>query len=871
LRASEGELEETVKNTVKGLMVLVFAMMSLVVAKEYFPANNTHHTKRASRRAKDRKSKLSDVEPGTPPFYKERHAHLLTLAHDPTLPESYGLQTTIELNSLPLDKRLPLPSSTDVCKFERLLEAEFTNYREREKELSQFKEREAELNTAVAPSASTSVSPACASAGMGDGDGKNKGGKRTDCHSWHLDKDSSPTQQHRQLLPAAAPIDRGSPLRKRSGSYPTQVAEGEIIAPGPEPRSTAVQGSSGERQLMYRSSPSLPTLPPLIAIQSIDMMAEEPNTKSEPTTAHTTLSGSQKRSDKKDKTKPQTSVPRAKKEERERDKKEQKEREERERKEQKEREEREKKEKEERERKERAREEYEKKEREDEKKKEKEEKEKKEKEEKEKKEKEEKEKKEKERKARQERQRREKREKREREEREKREAARRKQLEAEQRERERRKEETERFSRERDRAIALALSRARAQEERKKTAAAASPSADKRGVPAHYLPVLPTPIIPTSSGGSSAKANSGPDDEWMNDWVILSNKAGTEGVSQVDNSEVVRDLAGTLVDQRNARRSLSVGSNSTADDVIPPKDRSAKVPPGVIGSRKGASVSSDISSHRLSLGPNPWTSPIPAGTAEDADSLFASTNRCFGPFGADFGGSGSNGDFSVFTRQPGPFSAAFIPTSQPSQGSRPGAVQGSRWVGSRQPSAVSSLFSLPAPLATLSSSPPASSSESPPGSCLSPPLPIQRPHFRVHDDPAVVAASLTEQGNNEDLEIHPYNGTTSPIYDPFSPPSSASFFSPSFFAAFASTSPTSPAASPPPSSPHREQATTPSYDLFASHPLGFDQRHHHSRQVQPPSRKGSYDSYFTSPLAAPPAYGADGSAVEEEGSGEDTP
>jgi membrane protein implicated in regulation of membrane protease activity len=65
-----GDLEETVKNTVKGFMLLVFAMMSLVLAKEYFPRNKRGSTRSGTRypkKLKDKKGKLSDPEPG-PPF-----------------------------------------------------------------------------------------------------------------------------------------------------------------------------------------------------------------------------------------------------------------------------------------------------------------------------------------------------------------------------------------------------------------------------------------------------------------------------------------------------------------------------------------------------------------------------------------------------------------------------------------------------------------------------------------------------------------------------------------------------------------------------------------------------------------------------------
>jgi hypothetical protein len=60
-----GDLEETVKNTVKGFMLLVFAMMSLVLAKEYFPRNKRGvRTSSRSKKYKDKKAKYSDPEPG---------------------------------------------------------------------------------------------------------------------------------------------------------------------------------------------------------------------------------------------------------------------------------------------------------------------------------------------------------------------------------------------------------------------------------------------------------------------------------------------------------------------------------------------------------------------------------------------------------------------------------------------------------------------------------------------------------------------------------------------------------------------------------------------------------------------------------------
>jgi hypothetical protein len=165
--------------------------------------------------------------------------------------------------------------------------------------------------------------------------------------------------------------------------------------------------------------------------------------------------------------------------------------------------------------------------------------------------------------------------------------------------------------------------------------------------------------------------------------------------------------------------------------------------------------------------------------------------------------------------------------------------------------AVSSLFSLPAPLVP---SPPGSQSlasapthvptrttsngkrplRSPPG-LSSPPIAIQQqrmhPLYEDLDGGLEYGNDIDDDGDGEGEmdDIDDMTGGSPDNYDPFLSPS-ASFFSSggmtsnspsaSFFSAFGASA----LSSSPTSSPSLEPASTPSYDLFASHPLGFGRR-----------------------------------------------
>jgi hypothetical protein len=290
-----------------------------------------------------------------------------------------------------------------------------------------------------------------------------------------------------------------------------------------------------------------------------------------------------------------------------------------------------------------------------------------------------------------------------------------------------------------------------------------------------------------------------------------------------------------------------------------------------------------------------------------ASSLFAAGG--FGPFavGAGAGGSGdyypSTGEpisaSSIFAPQTGPFSAFSTSAAAHTWGA-PAAHHPHHphhHSGAALP-VVSSLFSLPAPLVP---SPPASSSSSssvsaptqvpsgrpakrplrsPPG-LSSPPIAIHdpsaaqpqqerrlRPYYDdldgglEYDNNGLDGALEGDEADELDMDGGGDN------YDPFLSPS-ASFFSSGGMASHGSPSSSffsfagAGLSSSPTSSPSLEPASTPSYDLFASHPLGFGRRPPTSASDVAASSSSSATTSLASALSGSAAVGSQPTSAQQ--------